>query len=390
MSQTTTRLFTQIAGPPLRRDLPSGVSEFMAGTIERMDYVLEEIESSQPEYIAGVYVDLVDEASINAVSFCDGTHEFVGIHAGLGLLLPTIYSWLLSHPTVFPDVGDATREKTPPRFDHGMLRRSGRFSEIPESVWNDYVSGPLDPVRAWYAISSSIVAMDFLLWHELAHLNRCHIPYLSSMRAKSDGPSSWREVNPRLQSEEVKLRNILEADADGVATRVLAGAPIVNGLEKARFAALGDAEVKGLSWDWSYACVLWMRAVAILFHLLAIVEDDQGISDPARTHPHPDIRLQLVVNFSWQQWQKVLPETVFRELTPRVARDVVDLFRQGILPSPASRLLKSYNRQQFGDTVRELWNGIFEHADGLNDLTGKRWDRLGKMRTRYRLRRQYK
>jgi hypothetical protein len=126
-----------------------------------------------------------------------------------------------------------------------------------------------------------------------------------------------------------------------------------------------------------------------LFHLMAIIEDDQGISDPARTHPHPDIRLQLVLNFSWQQWQKVLPEASFRELLPRVAGDVVELFRQEILPSPTSRLMKSYNRQKFGDTVRELWNGVLEHADGLNDLTEERWDRLGKMHARYRLRRQY-
>jgi hypothetical protein len=388
MNQTT-RLFTQIAGPPLRRDLPTAVNEFMAGTVERMDYVLGEIESSQPEYIAGVYIDLVDEASINAVTYSDGTHEFVGINAGLGLLIPTLFSWLLSHPTVFPDVGDVTREETPPAFDHGLLRESGRFSEIPVTVWNEYASSPVDPVRAWYACSASLVAMDFLLWHELAHLNRCHISYLSSTRGTSHAPSSWREISPGLKIEEAKLRNILEVDADGVAARVLAGAPIVNGLEKARFAALGDAHPKGLSWDWSYACLLWMRAVAVLFHLMAISEDDQGISDPARTHPHPDIRLQLVLNFSWQQWQKVLPETVFRELIPRVASDVVDLFRQEILPSPASRSMKSYNRQKFGDTVRELWNGVFEHADGLNDLTGERWDRLGKMHARYRLRRQY-
>src|SRR5262245_54989133 len=99
MSVAITRIFSQIAGPPLRQHLPTGVHDLIAGSLDRVEYVLDEIQSKHSEYIAGVYVDFVDDASINAVSYCDGRHEFVGLHGGAGILLPILYNWLLSHPS---------------------------------------------------------------------------------------------------------------------------------------------------------------------------------------------------------------------------------------------------------------------------------------------------
>lgn len=111
---------------------------------------------------------------------------------------------------------------------------------------------------------------------------------------------------------------------------------------------------------------------------MAMLEHNIGITDPQRTHPHPDIRMQVLVNSIWPQWKKVIPDRgQFIELTREARREMKDIVGLAILPNPPSRSDEAY-RNSFTDTVLDLWESLHGRAEDLNALTQ---ERLAKKRT---------
>jgi hypothetical protein len=217
-----------------------------------------------------------------------------------------------------------------------------------------------------------LTAWDFLLCHELAHINRCHIPYVSNILLKPT--TSWFELGTEgLTKKESQTRCMLEVDADGVAGRILSGAPILNGLEVTREMAFGKGNSGVKVWDWPSAYKVWLRPIEFLFQMMAVLEHNISIVDAQRTHPHPDIRMQVLVNSIWPQWQKVIPDrSHFIELTREASREMHDIVRLGILPNPPSRLDELYSTL-YKDQVLKLWESMRDCADALNALTEKRF-----------------
>lgn len=215
-------------------------------------------------------------------------------------------------------------------------------------------------------------AWDFLLFHELAHILRCHISYVSNILQKPI--TSWFEFGTEgLTEKESKTRCMLEVDADGVAGRILSGAPILNGLKVTRETAFGKGNSGVQEWDWPSAYKTWLRPIGFLFQMMAVLEHNISIIDAQRTHPHPDIRLQVLVNSIWPQWQKVIPDrSYFIELTREAGREMQDIVRLGILPNPSGRLDDAY-RNSFKDEVYKLWESLHDCAEVLNALTEKRF-----------------
>ena len=372
MNNNVRQLFTQIDGPPLHENLPPLMSAMMALYRERLRYELDQIKTLNPAMTAGVYIDTIDEMQFNAVAYADEAVELIGINAGVAAALPLIASWLLSQPDAYPTIGDSSKEVKPPQFDGRILRYSGKASIIPDSIWPEHVSQPKDPARRHFVTYMITIAWDFLLFHELAHLTRCHLPYISNASQKLT--TSWFELGTSgLTEKECRTRCILEVDADGVAGRILSGAPILNGLELTRETAFGRGNNGVSTWDWPSAYKTWLRPIGFLFQIMAVLEHDIGITDTQRTHPHPDIRMQVLVNSIWQRWEEVIPDRAhFVELTREASREMHDIVRLAILPNPPSRHYEAY-KESYKDKVLELWDSLHVCADELNGLTEKRF-----------------
>lgn len=377
MNSNVRQLFTQIAGPSLPEQLPPLISVMMAVYRERLRYALDQIKTKNSAMTSDVYVDIVDSMQFNAVAYANETVELIGINAGVAAALPLIANWLLSQPEVYPTIGDCTQEVKPPRFDGTILRFSGKASTAPDSIWPEQASHPRDPARKHFVTYMMLTAWDFLLCHELAHINRCHIPYISNISEKPTTP--WFELGTKgLNEKECQTRCTLEVDADGVAGRILSGAPILNGLEATREMAFGKGNSGVPTWDWSSAYKTWLCPIGFLFQMMAVLEHNIGIADTHRTHPHPDIRMQVLVNSIWPQWEKVIPDRAhFIELTREASREMQDIVRLDILPNPPSRADDAY-KASYKDKVFELWNSMHECADELNALTEKRFAEKGK------------
>ena len=372
MNNTIRQLFTQIAGPPLPKQLPPIIEMMMIVYRERLRYALEQINTNNPAMTAEVYIDIVDSMRFNAVAYTDKSVELIGINAGVAAALPLIASWLLSQPDAYPTIGDCSKEVEPPRFDGTILRFSGKASTAPDSIWPQYTSRPRDTARMHFVTYIMLGAWDFLLFHELAHILRCHISYVSNILQKPI--TSWFEFGTEgLTEKESKTRCMLEVDADGVAGRILSGAPILNGLKVTRETAFGKGNSGVQEWDWPSAYKTWLRPIGFLFQMMAVLEHNISIIDAQRTHPHPDIRLQVLVNSIWPQWQKVIPDrSYFIELTREAGREMQDIVRLGILPNPSGRLDDAY-RNSFKDEVYKLWESLHDCAEVLNALTEKRF-----------------
>jgi hypothetical protein len=250
--------------------------------------------SRYPQLIKGIDFGLIDDITINAVAYSDVRNEIIGMNLGVAISIPLIFNWLLSHPNLFTDIGDPAREITPSPFNIGLLTTSRRWDSI-EKNGDIRLFNPRDPVRRAHALCMSIIAWDFLLYHELAHINRCHLAYLSRFLGRARPMTSWHEFRKGKTEKECKLQRVLEIDADSVSARVIGGAPGITGLEGMKLLAFGVTGGSEVSWDWQRVYHIWLRCIGLLFHIMTIIDSKANVDDPLRTHPHPDVRMEAVL-----------------------------------------------------------------------------------------------
>lgn len=332
------------------------------------------VHAHEPQLIKGIDFGLVDNISINAIAISEGCNEIIGINVGVALIIPMIFNWLLSHPDIFIDIGDPTREMAPEPFNIELLTKQRPWGSIEKDEIKLFQ--PRDPVRAHHAFWMSTVAWNFLFFHELAHINRCHIDYLSRCLRLSRRMTSWHEFRRLKTEKESRLRQVLEIDADGVAGKVIAGGPRLTGLERMKRLAFGATGGSEASWNWQRVYKIWLQCIALLFQIMAITDSEANVNNPLRTHPHPDVRMELLFEFIWQQWSKLIyDEGKLNEISRETSQETHEIFTRGILPMPRNRIDRSYS-----DSGREIINGmrdaLYSIADDLNALTQKRWEKV--------------
>jgi hypothetical protein len=297
MDKRILQLFSKRIGPRL----PTKLSPFVGSLIGLYRrHITETLDGLRPKFavfVDGIHVDLVDKVHLNAAAFSDGSNEMVGLNAGVAAIIPCIANWLLSHPGVFPDVGSPSSETVPGSIDLSMLTARGRMSAVTKRTFTLPLTIPKDPTRQFYAHYISTSAWNFLLTHEFGHINRCHQQFFAT-RVGNAQPLALREIHKEVLERDARLHRMLEIDADLFAARALAGAPLQDGLEATRFQAFGPVDTSEVAWDWPRAFETWMRAVGLLFNLMSIVDSRRNFREELRTHPHPDIRIQLMVRRS--------------------------------------------------------------------------------------------
>lgn len=164
-----------------------------------------------------LYIDYVDNWDANAVSILERPLYIVGLWIGLPIAITNFFFSLLRYSTIFSDVGvahDNEKENCFPRADfwnyQRLLRKyePDKFELFPETF-------PRDQERRLLLAHLSILAFDFVRWHELMHITCGHLDYIN------------RKTGRRLlyEFEEVSCRTIaaeisqaLELHADTCAT----------------------------------------------------------------------------------------------------------------------------------------------------------------------------
>ncbi len=341
---------------------------------EHLVHAMEQLRSRNRGTIQDIQIELADDQSLNARAFTTGTGEGIAINAGVAITLPFFFHALLGNPQAFPSVGNpAADEPSQQPLDAELFALSGRARDLEPGVnWRPRMSVSNDPVRFHYATYLSMVAWDFLLFHEIAHIVRCHVAYLAEAGFGDVATPrlSMDEFEKNIQQDAPKLRRSLEADADTVAARVQVGGHHHNDPAVIGQSALGPY-APPTRWTWDDVCESWFRAVGLLFQLMAI-RDRRDVRDEARMHPHPDVRLFIIANEAWANWKQLIPTSDrYASIAKSVHGEIETLLRSGVLPSSFAREQASYSGD-FNASAEELRSGMNAIRPRLNELTEER------------------
>ena len=222
------------------------------------------------------HIDIIDSDSLNAYAFSSQGHEFIGICAGTITIIHGIFFRFLSDSNLFPHLGDPNLESaTLPKLSTN-LRSTTTFLTDPIAI-----SQPNDPIRKLYAHWMSRIAMDFILFHEHAHLASGHVGYLKD---KYNQPfiAELGAVSSPTQPEPLDFQ-ALEMDADCCSVgNVLAH---LQENPPRELAAIVNDELSHI-----YERLL---AVYVVFRVFGF-EEFSSSALQLGTHPPPPMRAQMV------------------------------------------------------------------------------------------------
>jgi hypothetical protein len=147
-------------------DIRSGAS----GLLSVFRYWVENSKNYQGSNLpfGNIYVDFVDNDSVNAIASIRGDNEFIGIFLGLIPVLALYFNAFMSDPQVFPDIGASKDEKQNPKT-------IDMFRPIDAEIEPQH---PKDPLRQTVAARLNFLACSTVFYHEVGHLVCCHLPFL--------------------------------------------------------------------------------------------------------------------------------------------------------------------------------------------------------------------
>ena len=299
------------------------------------------------------YVGLVRNPTVNASTVWLDEHPLISMNAGSVLNLSRLFKVLMSHPDVLPWIGKASVERV-------------LFPHLGQIDWRGYVSVesileccdesgakplPRDPARSAAADYLMILALDFLFFHELAHLLQGHTRYLIATL----GINSIDEVN-EIAGLEHKERRTLELLADMGSIDMIAG-----GLIRTK-----EDVYRERSWYESRSEALALLAFACGVLFIALGPKKLGVSEcHGRMYPHPAVRfwgVQDAMNTITKSMRRDLLDEVRESL--RVAARALDA--TALLFGPETAV--TYSLENEPGNVAASFVALFSHACELGQV----------------------
>lgn len=288
----------------------------------------------------------VRNRSFNAISSVAAGQDFIGIYIGAIEIIHNAFFNLLAMREIFPGIGNPSAE----RPDIG-----------PANLVDPMDARPLDPARAKAAQDMAFCACLILFYHELSHIELCHVPFLIERL----GVTEHCEVQAApVSREHVWLYRTLENDAD------ISGAVTSARIWRYWYDAMSPSHLEPIGWDRS-----WIVAAHVLYWVMELVHParKEGV---ALTHPAPYFRLVSVMDVASEYGgiSKHLTDDELKHdnLVPWIALQAnalgrpVELVTDEAMSIQTNALLAMYRR--IADRLEEL-------QDARSQRTGRKIDR---------------
>ncbi|TFW15963.1 hypothetical protein [Duganella callida] len=161
-----------------------------------------------------IYFDVLNGDRINAFAYSSPDEkngfDFIGVNS---IAISTIFNYfyrIFCNPKVFSEFSKTSPEET-------TKARLESFSDLARTSAALAVQ-PEDPKRREYASQFACLAVEFLIYHEFAHINNGHTRWLQ----KITGKNQIQEMDSDAQNTDIYLqRRALEMDADSAAVQYL-------------------------------------------------------------------------------------------------------------------------------------------------------------------------
>jgi len=128
-----------------------------------------------------VHFDFVKDHRLNAFAFYDPQTKcgFIGIRTGAVGLIYDLFYRIMSHPEVLPNLGNVGVERLrQPYCSEGIVDDFSKLSILGNNPGGRLAEVfPIDDERKRYAESLALIAIEFFVIHELAHLANGHCEY---------------------------------------------------------------------------------------------------------------------------------------------------------------------------------------------------------------------
>lgn len=374
-AESRRELFERYLGPELQLAELGTFAENFEPLTEHVEYILEQFQEHQPYFIKEIYVGYIDDLSVNAVAFSNGKTEVVGLNAGLAIGPVKFMFWLMSHPTVFTDIGDIEIESEPDPFDLDILIAPNSLPETdPQSIVERTV--PKDSRRSSFAIYMTMLFWEFVVLHEFAHLNRGHIRLYQRHSRGSSSLNALSEFE-KDQDEDFRFTQLLEIDADRIAGASLARSVQADGYSRTKRVIGDQGQTRtGDGVSPSKAYEFWIRSMAMIFMIMSLMDSIRNPMSPDRSHPHPLIRLNALLHaLKYQIAQELGSEEEFHKVCERAVGSVYSVFETGIIPNPKNLNLLP-NDDEMGDRISQLFSSLGNFTEELDDFMEERWERV--------------
>jgi hypothetical protein len=239
-------------------------------------YARAEIEllRTKDANIPPIYVDLVDNPALNAVAGRSGNQYFIGIYIGAILQSFAIFSRMLSSNTILKNIGDPALEGPPQKMHDIQLK------EVISPILSYKRSLlPNDPIRVATVKMFVKHVLDFLIFHEYAHIVHGHLDYCNTISDQS--PTS---VDPL-------IFQTLEVSADSFSTimnlfLLYKGVPEKNHII--------TEELQSYYRDRDTALKMWLFPIYTYFRLFGHTNLRHCITSDK--HPAPGCRANLIMD----------------------------------------------------------------------------------------------
>lgn len=186
--------------------LPEPVKSAYTEVAERAEDLIGSARRALPQ-LPPIHFDFIHDAKVNALAFKAKGRYFIGLTTGTLYMLRMVIGRMLSDARTFDFVGK-------PEDEAVDLPPVAHFVTDADVMTNQQtpILTPNDSVRASYAWYLQDQAIMFLLGHEIAHITRGHVDYLTKKRGPGFTASlDWfwnKGDNPKIE------RQCLEIDAD--------------------------------------------------------------------------------------------------------------------------------------------------------------------------------
>ena len=198
-------LFEQFGGLAKADDIPH-----LAQLRSRMYESIDIVRITYPK-LPHIYINYVASNKVNARITKYEDKYYLGINMGAFFLMRDMFTRMLSHTNILPEIGNALNEAEVTDYLLASIE-DGQLSFI---VDLKAFSFPKDPVRKLVADYFTNLAFEFLLHHECCHVLRGHLSYV----LENSDNSYLYENNDKVNDSKLPsdILQALEMDADSFA-----------------------------------------------------------------------------------------------------------------------------------------------------------------------------